>query len=471
MVVTGVFRYTILLMPDDSRQKVLGLISLGCPKNTVDSERLLGELAEDGWRFTDDMENASALVVNTCGFIRDARLESEEALDEICEIKKLRPDVLLVATGCLPQRSGISLKSRFPSIDLIVGVGSLPDLPRLLNDLWEDRPAISTNETGLITPARATLSASHVPRIRVTPPWTAYMKIAEGCGHECAFCTIPSIKGPHISRPVDDLVSEAEGLAADGVNEIILISQDTTAYGSDIGTNLRNLLTELDKVDDIDWIRLHYLYPSKISDSLLDVMADSSHIIPYFDIPIQHVQPGILKSMQRLAPDMDFLDLIRKIRSLFEGRANPACIRSTFIVGYPGETENDVDALLDFIESARIDRLTVFKYSQEDGTAAARLPGQVPEHEAEGRMHRLMEAQQDISLEINESWVGKNIDALIEGITDDGKRVGRTYRDAPEIDGLVILSGVPDTIEPGNFARVKVTGALPYDLEAKWLWC
>ncbi|MCX6647113.1 MAG: 30S ribosomal protein S12 methylthiotransferase RimO [bacterium] len=455
-------------MKKTSKSKVLGLISLGCPKNTVDSEFLLGKLQVLGWKFTDDIDKASCLVVNTCGFINDARLESEEALEEICSVKAERPDVILVATGCLPQRESTDLKIDFPELDLIVGVGSLNELPDLIDKLWQDRTSKHENPGNLIIPGRASLFSSSAPRIRVTPAWTGYMKISEGCDHSCAFCTIPSIKGPHISRPIDDLVREAEQLASDGVKELILISQDTTAFGSDTGTNLKNLLVELDKIEGISWIRIHYMYPSKISDGLLDVIAESKHIIPYFDIPLQHTQSKILEAMDRLAPETDTLALVKKIRKRFKKSYNPACIRTTFIVGFPGESEDDVEAMREWIEKAKIDRLTVFEFSPEEGTHAADLPDQISESESESRMHRIMEAQYDISLEINETWVGKEIDVLLEGFSDDGRLVGRSYRDAPEIDGLIFVEGVPDEKEFGEIARAIVTGALPYDLEAEF---
>ena len=464
------YRDTLASMKRASSRKAskrLGLLSLGCPKNTVDSERLLGEMAALGWEFVEKMADADCLVVNTCGFIRDARLESEEAIAEICEIKSKYPDVILVATGCLPQRIPGILNEKFPGLDLVVGVGSLPMLPQLIETLWIDRRK-KIDDPALCAPGRATLSSSISPRLRISPWWTANMKIAEGCGHECAFCTIPSIKGPHISRPISDLVTEAVNLAEDGVKELILVSQDTTAYGSDIGTNLRSLLKELDRIEGLSWIRIHYLYPSKISKGLLDAIAESDRIIPYFDIPIQHVSPKVLRSMKRLDPDFDALDLVKKIRARFINGPLPACIRTTIIAGFPGETEDDVEMLHAFLEEAMIDRLTVFQYSREEGTAAAGFADEVPEHAAEGRMHGLMEAQQEISLAINEGWVGKTMQVLLEGETDDGRRFGRSYRDAPEIDGVVLVKGVPDKIEAGTFIRAKITGALEYDLEGKW---
>jgi len=450
------------------RRRRLGLITLGCPKNTVDSERLLGELEVLGWRFAETIDDADCLIVNTCGFIRDARLESEEAIEEMRQVKLARPEVILVVTGCLPQRDEIDLRSRFPEADLIVGVGDLEKLPSLLESaLRGEKPGGEAQEE-LCRPGRATLSGADSPRLMLTPPWSAYMKIAEGCDHSCAFCTIPHIKGPYRSRPVPDLVEETRFHAANGVKELIIISQDTTAYGSDIGTNLRTLLKEIDRIDGIVWIRLHYLYPSKVSQGLLDVIAESRRIIPYFDIPIQHVRPEILRAMDRLAPETNALDLIETIRARFRNSPTPACIRSTLIVGYPGETGEDIGAILDFLERARIDRLTVFEFSPEEGTAAHELPDRVPEGVSERRLHLVMEAQHDISLEINEEWVGRSIDVLLEGETDDGCRAGRSYRDAPEIDGLVLVTGVPDSVEDGAIVRARVTGALPYDLEAEW---
>ena len=447
--------------------KTLGIISLGCPKNTVDSERILGELAKRGWTLSDDINTVDCMVVNTCGFISDAVLESVEALNEICELKNDRPDVVLVATGCLPQRDGSDIAGNFPEIDLIVGVGNLDQLPDLIEKTWYEKTQSTRKQVNVNTPGRAVLSYSDMPRLRLTPWWTAYLKIAEGCDHSCSFCTIPSIKGPHISRPVEDIVAEALKLESEGVREIIIISQDPTAYGSDIGTNLRTLLTELDNSlgDGVKWVRLHYLYPSKVSDSLLDLIANSKHIIPYFDIPLQHVRPGILKGMKRLAPDIDALELIDRVRKKFENSPTPACVRTTILVGFPGETEDDIQAVYDFIEEARIDRLTAFIFSPEDGTPAAELPDQVPGEIAEQRLLDLMEIQTGISFDINESWLGREMDVLIEGETDDGRMVGRSYRDAPEIDGLVIISGVPENVELGAFVRVAITGALEYDLE------
>jgi len=457
-------------MDETTDRKILGLISLGCPKNTVDSERLLGELSDLGWEFTDDINEAGCLVVNTCGFIEDAILESEEAIEEICSMREDRPDVLLVATGCLPQRSRVDIKKRFPELDLIVGVGDLEKLPGLIESAWNTRSEGKKATVVQVKPASATLSYADDPRLRLTAPWTAYVKIAEGCGHSCTFCTIPSIKGPYVSRPVDDILEEARILASEGTREIILISQDTTGYGSDIGTNLKSLLARLDKTalaEGIDWIRLHYLYPSKISDGLLETIASSERILPYFDIPLQHVGPEILKRMNRLAPDQDLGDLVRKIRKHFLGSANPACIRTTFIVGFPGETEDEIAMLEDFIEDVRLDRLTVFKFSPEEGTPAAELPDQVPGPLAESRYHNLMEAQHQISLEINEGFTGSTIEVLLEGETDDGRKVGRSYRDAPEIDGLVLVEDVADSAGYGDIVRVEITGALPYDLEGR----
>jgi len=447
----------------------LGLISLGCPKNTVDSERLLGELYALGWHLAEIDDEPDCIIVNTCGFIRDAKLESEEAIGEICELKSELPHLKLVVTGCLPQREGIRLRDEFPEIDLVVGVGSLEELPGLLENLISSERSENASEQSLCLPGRAALSLASDPRLRLTPSWTAYMKVAEGCSHSCAFCTIPSIKGPYRSRTVGDVVEEARILAEEEVREIILISQDTTAYGSDIGTNLRALLTELDRVEGIEWIRLHYLYPGKISGGLLDVIAESGHVLPYFDIPIQHVNSRILHAMDRPGADLDMMEIIDQIRGRFAETDRPACIRSTLIAGFPGESDEDFAELLDFVETARIDRLSVFRFSPEEGTPAAELPEQVPEEVAQKRVDLLMETQHDVSLEINEEWIGKELDVLMEGVADDGTRIGRSYRDAPEIDGLVYVRGLTDDISDGRMVRAGITGALPYDLEAEWL--
>lgn len=458
-------------MTDISPRKAsprLGLISLGCPKNTVDSERLLGELGSKGWSFTSDTSDADCLVVNTCGFLNDARLESEEAIREIVEAKDSRPDILLVVTGCMPQNVPGQIESKFPEVDLVVGVGNLGDLPSMIDSAWKEKTRKSGGyDWEMSVPGRATLSQATDPRLRLTAPWTAYMKISEGCDHRCAFCTIPHIKGDHVSRPVDDLVREAEILAADGVREIILVSQDTTHYGSDIGTNLRNLLKGLDEVDGIDWIRMHYLYPGKVTDTLLGIVANSKRIIPYFDIPIQHSEPRILAAMNRIKPETDLVEMMKRIRGAFDGNPIPACIRSTLITGFPGETDEDFGKMLDFIHDVKIDRLTVFTYSPESGTTSYDMDDQVEGHIARDRMEILMEAQMNISQEVNTAWVGKSIEVLLEGYTDEGIRVGRSYRDAPEIDGLVMVEGIPDEIPDGNFVEVKITEAHPYDLKGE----
>ncbi len=445
------------------------MLSLGCSKNTVDSERILGDLGALGWEPTDDVNKADCLIVNTCGFIKDAVLESVEALDEICEVKKQNPNVIIVAAGCLPQRENLDLSEHFPELDIIAGVGSLADIPALIESHISGKSGDISN-IDLSKSGRSTLSNSNDPRSRLSPGWSAWMKISEGCDHKCAFCTIPSIKGPHISRPVDDLVQEAKILASQGVKELILVSQDTTAYGTDIGTNLKNLLGELDKVSGINWIRLHYLYPSKVSSGLLDIIADSEKILPYFDIPIQHVQPGILRRMDRLAPDTDILELVTKIRDRFSNAIHPACIRATIIAGFPGETVEDFNAILEFIEHARIDRLTVFPFSPEDGTPASELDNQVDQDVIESRVHQLMELQSGISREINMELEGIELDVILEGRTSDGDteyRTARSYRDAPEIDGMVIVREVPTETPEGTFVRVRVTAGLEYDLEAE----
>jgi len=460
-------------MPEvmSSKGKKIGMISLGCPKNTVDSERILGELVSRGWTVTEDINSVDCVVVNTCGFISDAILESVEALDEVCSLKSERPDVLVVATGCLPQRDGADLSGNFPEIDLVVGVGSLDKLPELIENAWESKSKTVQDFSDLVVPGRAILSSADTPKVRLTPSWTAYIKVAEGCDHSCAFCTIPSIKGPHMSRPVADIVAEAVRLESEGVKELIIISQDTTAYGTDIGTNLKTLLNELDSSlgDGVKWIRLHYLYPSKVTESLLDLIASSKHIIPYFDIPLQHIRPEILRSMKRLAPDTDISDMVKRIRSKFENSDRPACIRTTMIVGFPGETDEDIEAVYDFIGEAGIDRLTAFKFSPEDGTSAVKLPDPVPDKVSEQRLFDLMEIQREISLDINETWLEKEMEIIIEGETENGMRVGRSYRDAPEIDGLVIISGVPENVGTGSFVRVKISGALEHDLEADFI--
>jgi ribosomal protein S12 methylthiotransferase len=431
------------------------LLSLGCSKNSVDSDSMAQLLNSSGYRGVADPDEASILIVNTCGFIGPAREESIRSLRELAEGK--RRQQTLIAAGCLSQIWGPKLVEEVPGIDGVIGTRRWMDIveftetlraakhPQPLYHLPEDSKVVGTDEHGALRAARTGVSA--------------YLKIADGCRRPCAFCSIPRIKGTAVSRPPEAIVREARVLAQRGVRELILIAQDLTDYGHDLGlTNgLPALLESIcDSAPELKWIRLMYQYPGAVSERLIEVMATRPQIVHYVDIPLQHGHPEVLKRMRRPA-NIDWVyRTFEKIR-----RAMPdVAIRTTFIVGYPGETEEEFEGLLRFVRDLRFDRVGAFQYSFEPGTPSAELDGQIPDAVKQERYERLMETQQAISLTSNQAQVGRTLEVLIEG-QGDGLTLGRSYRDAPEIDGLVILHG---EVPPGEFVPVKIDGALTYDL-------
>jgi ribosomal protein S12 methylthiotransferase len=436
------------------KQKTFHLISLGCAKNTVDSDSMAQLLIQDGYQPLDEASDASVLIVNTCGFISSAREESYSVLRELAEQK--HPGQLLIAAGCLTQRYGRDVAREVPGIDGILGTRRWMDIVHLIGQIRQgphpepiyhlpDSPTVGTDEGNTLRVSVAGTSA--------------YLKIADGCRRPCAFCAIPLIKGTAVSRPMDVIIKEALELHAGGVREIILIAQDTTDYEHDLGMKdgLANLLEELTtEVPGMDWIRVMYAYPGYVTDRLIDCMATRPHILPYLDMPLQHAHPETLKRMRRPAN----IEWVHKTLSKMRSALPDLAIRTTFIVGYPGETEEEFQSLLNFISEIRFDRVGTFKFSFEPGTFSESLGDPIPEEIKEERYQRLMETQQSISLQINQGFVGKNLDVLIEGY-DQGLSIGRSYRDAPEIDGLVIVEG---KAKPGKIVPVKITGAMAYDL-------
>ncbi len=432
------------------------MISLGCAKNTVDSASMAQILAASGYQSTDQPSQARVLIVNTCGFIGPAREESFEVLQDLAARKK--PGQWLIAAGCLTQRYGAEVVHRVPGIDGILGTRRWMDIldvveavrqgehPKPLYHL-PDAPTVGCDEHGVL---RAGIQGK-----------SAFVKIADGCRRPCAFCAIPLIKGTSVSRPEDVIIGEARQLSDMGMHEIILIAQDTTDYGYDLGMKdgLARLLEKLTAaVPDVDWIRIMYAYPGYITDRLIDVMASNHQILPYLDIPLQHAHPNTLRRMKRPA-NMDWVHrTLEKMRDAMPDLA----LRTTFIVGYPGETEEEFQALLDFAGEIRFDRVGTFQFSFEPGTASEPLGDPIPPGVKEERYDRLMALQQGISLERNQMFVGKTLDVLIEG-QGDGISMGRSYRDAPEIDGLVIVEGNAPT---GELLPVRITGAMEYDLSA-----
>lgn len=429
------------------------ILSLGCAKNTVDAQGMATLLTRAGYRATDDPCRADLLIVNTCCFIEPARQESLETLREIAGAKK--PHQALLVAGCWPQRNPQAILRAVPGVDALLGTRRWADVVTVARQLARpdrDRPLIHISNTLIAD------DAPDIPRVAIQGA-SAYIKIADGCSRPCAFCAIPQIKGPAVSRPLERVLEDAAFLADRGVKEIILIAQDTTTYGRDLGIEdgLAILLERIvERVPQVPWIRIMYAFPGAVTSRLIDVMARLPQVVPYLDIPLQHAHPAVLRRMRRPAD----VDWVRRTVATLRDRIPGIAIRTTFIVGYPGETEEEFRTLFRFVEEMKFDRVGVFTYSHEEGTEAARLPDDVPPEVKEERRGRLMELQQSISLAKNRALIGRTLDVLIEG-QGDGVSVGRTYRDAPEIDGLVLLE---EELPVGEMVPVRITAAMEYDL-------
>ncbi|GJQ51492.1 MAG: ribosomal protein S12 methylthiotransferase RimO [Anaerolineaceae bacterium] len=430
------------------------LVSLGCAKNTVDSDSMAQLLIRDGYHAVDNPSHANVLIVNTCGFIGPAKQESLDVLRELADGKK--KNQILIAAGCLTQRYGSEVAEKVPGIDGVLGTRRWMDIVQVVRELRKmphPEPLYHLPEAKTVgTDERNALRASVAGA-------SAYLKIADGCRRPCAFCAIPLIKGTTVSRPLEMILDEARQLRDAGVRELILISQDTTDYGHDFGMKdgLAVLLEELTtKVPDMDWLRVMYAYPGYVTDRLIDVMASSKQVLPYLDMPLQHAHPKTLYRMRRPSN----IDWVHRTLGKMRAKISNLAIRTTFIVGYPGETDEEYQALVDFVREIRFDRVGTFQFSFEPGTASEPLGDPVPAEVKQARYEQLMELQQGISMQVNQSYVGRTLDVLIEG-RDKNIAIGRSYRDAPEIDGLVLIEGDAkiDEIVP-----VKITGAMAYDL-------
>jgi ribosomal protein S12 methylthiotransferase len=436
----------------------VALVSLGCPKNLLDSEVMLGKLFEHGYELTLDPVEADYLIVNTCGFIENAKEESIEHILEMAEIKARYGDKQLVVSGCLAQRYGSELRREMPEIDVLVGTGNFQDMPQVLVQLERPQPRREYLSDNVY------LYSDTDTRVQTTLSHTAYVKIAEGCNHLCTFCIIPKMRGRLKSRTPDSIVAEAQQLVQAGVREVILIAQDSTEYGTDIGLRhgLAHVLERLSHaVPEIDWLRVLYLYPSMVRSQLLDVYAQHDRVCNYFDMPMQHASDRLLRAMKRGYTQRTLYRLLDEIRR----RMPDAAIRTTFIVGFPGETPADVDTLLTFLQHARLDRVGVFTYSHEEGTPSYAMPDQVPAREAEKRRQEIMTLQQEISLQKHQALIGQHLWALIDEEGDDDRpAVGRLSSQAPDIDGVVYVDG---PVLSGELVRVEITGAEAYDLTAK----
>ena len=434
--------------------KVL-FISLGCDKNLVDSEVMLGLLAEKGYQMTDDETEAEVIVINTCCFIHDAKEESIQTILEMAEYKKEGTLKALIVTGCLAQRYQQEILDEIPEVDEVLGTTSYPEIVDAIENALKGRAEVRMTDIDalpLVDTARQVTTGGHF----------AYLKIAEGCDKHCTYCIIPKIRGNYRSVPMERLIKEAEGLAEKGVKELILVAQETTLYGKDLygEKSLHRLLKELCRISGIRWIRILYCYPEEIDDNLIQVMKEEPKICHYVDLPIQHANTDILKRMGRRTSKEQLEEIIGKLRKEIPDIA----IRTTLITGFPGETEEQQQELVDFVDEMEFDRLGVFTYSPEEDTPAAEMEGQIPEEVKEDRQAEIMELQQEIAFEQAEDMVGKEVLVMIEGkVADENAYVGRTYKDAPNVDGLIFVN-TEEELMSGDFARVKVTGAAEYDL-------
>lgn len=441
-------RYNVQAM-----KETVCLISLGCAKNLVDSEVILGLLKKEGYALTTEPSRAEILIVNTCSFIQEATREAVETILHLTHLKKEGRCHLLIVAGCLPQRYGKILEKELPEVDLFIGTGAFQTLPQIMRQKKKRKSFL---------PSPTFLYNEKTPRILSTPSFLAYLKIAEGCSKSCTFCTVPKIRGPYRSRRLRSVLKEAERFADQGVQELILIAQDTTAYGEDLcdGTNLETLLKGLVKVEGLRWIRILYSYPKPnyFTERLLALLAQEEKICPYLDLPIQHIDDGILKRMGRRSSNQEIRGLLEKIRTFLPG----VSLRSSLIVGFPGEMESQFKALLDFVREIQFDHLGAFKYSSEEGTPAFRLPDPIPEDVKEERLRTLMELQKRISLKKYREMIGRRVEVFVEGPDRQGGVLrGRLRTQAPEIDGCVFLKG---RALPGDWVEARITQALPYDL-------
>lgn len=427
----------------------IALINHGCAKNLVDSELMLGLLAQEGFEITLNDNEADVVIINTCSFIHDAETESVQSIIEAANKGKK-----IVITGCLPQKHKAELKKAVPEAVAMLGTSDIAKIVDAVKSAIQEKDyycSISENPVYNYP--------ENVQRQQITVGSSSYIKIADGCNYKCGYCIIPKLRGPYRSRPMEAILAEANELGAKGVSEIVLIAQDTTAYGIDLykKPSLAQLLKELNKIDNINWIRVMYTYPSMFDDELIDAFANCEKVVKYVDIPLQHSHPEMLKAMKR--PVSDYKALIKKLRERIKGVA----IRTTFIVGYPTETEEMFEDLYKFTKWANFDKMGAFEFSKEKGTYAYTLSGQIPARVKKQRKNKLMKLQQKISLEVNKSFVGKELPCIIESITSDGVVIARSYRDAPEVDGLVYIE-TDKQLVPGDVENIRISGCDEYDL-------
>ena len=426
----------------------VALINHGCAKNLVDSELMLGLLDKNGYKVTLDENDADVVIINTCSFIHDAEKESVDSILEMADAGKK-----IIVTGCLPQKHKSELKNAIPEIASMIGATNPADIIKVLKnfeqgkfvDIIQDSPKYNYPEDA--------------ERQQITVGASSYIKIGDGCNYECGYCIIPKLRGKYVSRPIENIVAEAKKLSDKGVNEVVLIAQDTSSYGIDLYGHqaLPELLSELNKIENLSWIRIMYAYPTQMTDELIDAIANLDKVVKYIDIPLQHSHPRVLKAMKR--PVMDYEKLVSKFRERIPG----VTVRTSLIVGYPGETEEEFEDLYNFVKNVKFDRMGAFEYSREKGTYSDTLKPQVSAKIKHQRYKKLMELQKEISLNNNQKYIGTTLKCIVEGYTDEGTVILRSEHDAPEVDGLVYaISSRP--VDPGDIEDVKITDADEYDL-------
>lgn len=438
----------------NTMSKRIGMISLGCSKNQIDAEIMLAAVAKHGYEITDDVDGADAVIINTCGFIEDAKKEAIENILDMAQLKEEGVIGKIIVTGCLAERYKEEILKEIPEVDAVVGLGSNKDIAAICDRVISGEHFETFGEK--------TCLPLNGERMLTTPGYFAYIKIAEGCSNHCTYCAIPSIRGEFRSRQPEEIIKEAQDLVKSGVKELIVVAQDTSRYGEDLfeKSALPALLTSLNKIEGLEWIRVLYCYPERITDELLNAFADNEKVLNYFDIPIQHADASVLKRMNRKGDKESLLALINKIRT----KMPDAVIRTTLITGFPGETDENFEALSDFVKKAQFDRLGCFAYSKEEGTPAALLPDQIDEDIKKERGEMIMEQQYRIFEKLNEQNIGKIYRTVVEGYdayTDT--YYGRTWRDAPEIDGCVNFTCGYELNE-GDFVDVEIMGTNEYDL-------
>ena len=439
----------------------IGVVSLGCPKNLVDSEIMLGLIHEENFEITNDPSEAEIIIVNTCGFIESAKEESINTILQMAEYKKSGSCKYIIVTGCLSQRYAEELFNELPEADAIAGVEVYDEIGSIIKRVMNGERFImlERSKPDVIYTSKETF----LPRILTTPSYTAYLKIAEGCDNCCSYCAIPKIRGPYRSKQMEQVLKEAKALADNGVKELIVVAQDTTRYGEDLPGGkllLADLLKELNKIESLKWIRVMYCYPNNFTDELIETFASLDKVCKYVDLPLQHASNRLLASMNRYDTREEVETLLAKLRKRIPG----IVIRTTFIVGFPGETDADFEELKEFVEQQRFENAGVFAYSQEEGTVAGAMPNQIPDEIKQERYHELMALQAQISEEIHKDTEGQTLEVLVEGIEEDGSGLhyGRSYREAPDIDGLVFIEN-PGDIKPGCFVKVNILQGFTYE--------